>query len=37
MSKKIAIVATAHWLSRMMLRMLQTGEVWEEQKLAAVA
>jgi transposase len=35
--KKIAIVATAHWLSRMMLRMLQTGAVWEEQDLAVAA
>lgn len=26
--KKIALVATAHWLSRVMLAMLRSGEVW---------
>lgn len=28
--KKIAIVATAHYLARVMLAMLRTGEVWRE-------
>jgi transposase len=28
--KKIAIVATAHYLARVMLAMLQSGEVWQE-------
>ena len=28
--KKIALVATAHYLLRAMLAMLQTGEVWRE-------
>jgi hypothetical protein len=26
--RKIALVATAHWLLRCMLSMLQTGEAW---------
>ena len=28
--KKIALIATAHYLARVMLAMLQTGEVWQE-------
>ena len=33
--KKIALVATAHYLLRAMLAMLQTGEVWRESAEAA--
>jgi len=33
--KKIALVATAHYLIRAMLAMLQTGEVWRESAEAA--
>jgi len=29
--KKIAIVATAHYLVRVMAAMLRTGEVWREE------
>lgn len=31
--KKIAVVATAHYLSRVMLAMLRTGEVWRDELL----
>lgn len=33
--KKIALVATAHYLARVMLAMLRTGEVWHENLPAA--
>jgi len=33
--KKIALVATAHYLARVMLAMLRTGEVWRERLPAA--
>jgi len=33
--KKIALVATAHYLARVMLAMLRTGEVWREELPAA--
>ncbi len=33
--KKIAVVATAHYLLRAMLAMLQTGEVWRDSAEAA--
>ena len=29
--KKIAVVATGHYLARVMLAMLQSGEVWQEE------
>ena len=29
--RKIALVATAHYLSRVMLAMLQSGETWREE------
>ena len=32
--KKIALVATAHYLARVMLAMLRTGEGWREQAAA---
>jgi hypothetical protein len=34
--RKIALVATAHWLVRVMGAMLRTGECWRETKLEAV-
>jgi hypothetical protein len=33
--KKIAVVATAHYLLRVMLSMLRTGEVWRHSETAA--
>ena len=33
--RKIALVATAHYLLRVMLTMLQTGEVWRNESQAA--
>lgn len=33
--KQIAIVATAHYLSRVMLAMLKTGELWREEEINA--
>jgi transposase len=33
--KKIALVATAHYLARVMLAMLNSGEIWREQRAAA--
>ena len=33
--KKIAVVATAHYLLRVMLSMLQTGEVWRTEPAVA--
>ena len=30
-AEKIALVATSHYLARVMLAMLQTGEVWREE------
>jgi len=35
--KKIALIATAHYLARVMLAMLQTGEVWREEGVAQAA
>lgn len=35
--KKIALVATAHYLARVMLAMLRTGEVWRETELKQAA
>jgi transposase len=35
--KKIALIATAHYLARVMLAMLKTGEVWCEGDLARAA
>jgi hypothetical protein len=35
--KKIAIVATAHYLARAMLSMLRTGEAWQETELKKAA
>jgi transposase len=35
--KKIAIVATAHYLARVMLSMLQSGEAWRETELKKAA
>jgi transposase len=35
--KKIAIVATAHYLARVMLSMLRTGEAWRETELKEAA
>jgi len=34
--RKKALVATGHYLARVMLAMLQTGEVWREQKEEAM-
>ncbi len=33
--RKIALVATAHWLSRVMLAMLRSGEVWRHEPAVA--
>jgi transposase len=33
--RKIALVATAHYMLRIMLAMLQTGELWRQEKQAA--
>ena len=35
--KKIALVATSHYLARVMLAMLRTGEAWRETELKEVA
>ena len=35
--KKKALVATAHYLARVMLAMLKTGEVWRETRTPAQA
>ena len=35
--KKIALIATAHYLARVMWKMLKTGQVWEEQYSATAA
>lgn len=35
--RKIALIATAHYLARVMLAMLKTGEVWREEGLAQAA
>lgn len=35
--RKIALVATAHYLARVMLHMLKTGEVWQEDPEVAMA
>lgn len=35
--RKIALVATAHWLARVMLAMLRTGEVWRHEPEDAAA
>ena len=35
--KKIALIATAHYLARVMLAMLKTGEVWREEGMAQAA
>ena len=34
-SEKIALVATAHYLVRVMLSMFQTGEVWRTESAVA--
>jgi transposase len=35
--RKIALVATAHWLARVMLAMLRSGEAWRHEQEAAEA
>jgi transposase len=34
--RKIALVATAHWLARVMLAMLRSGEVWRQEQEEAL-